>query len=949
MKGFVRLLFATLIACLGAAAPASAATLFDGAMSASGDQFRRCHDRPAPGAPGVTTQRVSAATGGFVSARLTGPASSDWDLAVFDAQNGRLVAGSAGPQSTEVAQGFVGPQRELLVQACRLAGDARTVDVKLSAFEMKDAGSGKIQLVRVNIAGAADKDRLQRLGLDLTEHGRENFVEVVLHGTADENKLRAAGFTWSVEIADMVARRIENAQKDAERAARVKRGAVPSGRTTYRRLVDYESDLKKLAGENPGLVKLITLPNKSLEGRQVMGVEITKDVNVDDGKPIFLQLGVHHAREWPSGEHAIEWAFELVNGFKSGDARVTRLLDRTRNIVVPIVNVDGFNLSREALVDTRALNDLHPLGYTATLLADQQISFAYKRRNCRIEDGKTPSEGQCADQENRMLGVDPNRNYGALWGGPGADSTTDSDTYRGAAPFSEPETQNIQRLVSSRQVTTLITNHTFSNLILRPPGVRAQGPPPDETVFKALGAKMASHNGYTNQKGYELYDTTGTTEDWSYAATGGMGYTFEIGPDEFHPPYADTEAQYNGHDGLKGNREAYFEALEGTANPALHSVIEGKAPAGSTIRLRKDFPTATSPVIKDTSADEPQTGPAIQFQDKLSSTMTVPSSGAFTLHANPSTRPQLMANRYFDIAEKPAKTIAAEDAIEPTLPGGGDLDPPHSVEVPFKVGADIPEADRFALRVFLNGENGIPSGGQADDDYDIYLFRVLEGGGRQIMGSSASASATEEIVVEGPPTGEYVLKVVNWLAKDPRFSYKIETYARGKETVRTGSTESWVLSCERGGRVVDEQKVIIGRGQRTDVGAVCGSGSVPTPVGLAADVRGALAAVKSPLRFSVKVKRAKLRTALRRGLSARAACSAPCTVDVALVRGKKNVVARGKVTRAFTGSRAFKLRFNKKAIRSLRRVRATRLTLVATVRDATGVRQVARGRMRLSR
>ena len=48
---------------------------------------------------------------------------------------------------------------------------------------------------------------------------------------------------------------------------------------------------------------------------------------------------------------------------------------------------------------------------------------------------------------------------------------------------------------------------------------------------------MAAQNGYTSQHAWELYDTTGSTEDWSYNATGGFGYTFEIGPDEFHPPF----------------------------------------------------------------------------------------------------------------------------------------------------------------------------------------------------------------------------------------------------------------------------------------------------------------------------------------------------------------------------------------------------------------------------
>ena len=53
---------------------------------------------------------------------------------------------------------------------------------------------------------------------------------------------------------------------------------------------------------------------------------------------------------------------------------------------------------------------------------------------------------------------------------------------------------------------------------------------------------MANQNGYLNQPSYGLYDTTGTTEDWSYYSTGGLGYTFEIGKDEFHPPFEESSA-----------------------------------------------------------------------------------------------------------------------------------------------------------------------------------------------------------------------------------------------------------------------------------------------------------------------------------------------------------------------------------------------------------------------
>ena len=161
-------------------------------------------------------------------------------------------------------------------------------------------------------------------------------------------------------------------------------------------------------------------------------------------------------------------------------------------------------------------------------------------------------------------------------------------------------------------MTTLITNHTFSNLVLRPPGLASQPDPVDEPLFKALGDAMAAENGYLSQKGYELYDTSGTTEDWSYNATGGLGFTFEIYCDHipdpiddrcggnFHPTYPNVVDEYEGTSpdaqaiGGGGNREAYFLALENTADAAMHSVIEGEAPPGAVIRLEKTFQMPTS-------------------------------------------------------------------------------------------------------------------------------------------------------------------------------------------------------------------------------------------------------------------------------------------------------------------------------------------------------------------
>ena len=63
----------------------------------------------------------------------------------------------------------------------------------------------KVQVVHVLAKSQADRTKVNELGLDTTEHGDDSGVEVILHGKSDAAKLRAAGFTWRVEDADLAA------------------------------------------------------------------------------------------------------------------------------------------------------------------------------------------------------------------------------------------------------------------------------------------------------------------------------------------------------------------------------------------------------------------------------------------------------------------------------------------------------------------------------------------------------------------------------------------------------------------------------------------------------------------------------------------------------------------------------------------------------------------------
>ncbi|HEX2233848.1 MAG TPA: M14 family zinc carboxypeptidase [Thermoleophilaceae bacterium] len=819
------------VAVLALAAPASAAELLSARMASTGSVFRVCSDEPLASGAGVARRAVTAPAMGWVTARLDG-GRGDWDVSIFDAASGYLVAGSAGFRADEVASGIVTAGQRLTVQACRLSGgDSRAqLDVDFSAIDTTRQPE-QLSLVRVSTPNRDRKEQLNALGLDLTEHGGPGYVEVVLHGEDDARRLRRNKFVFSSEVRDLAARTVADRRAEAAYASRVRASALPSRRDTYRRLNDYGEDMKRLVRENPNLVKPITLPFRTWTGMAVEGIEISTNVNQNDGKPVFLNMGAHHAREWPSSEHAMEWAFELVNGFRNGDARVRRLVGQTRTIVIPLVNPEGFNTSREAGQAAGAGNGRGGPVEEPNLV----IPYEYQRKNCRVvnPDGDDPAEGNCQQQPAtgvQQFGVDPNRNYGGLWGGPGATppgGTPPGDyaqAYRGPGPFSEPETRNIRALVSSRHVVTLITNHTFSNLVLRPPGLASQGFAPDEALLRELGDAMADENGYVNQYSWQLYDTSGTTEDWTYFATGGLGYTFEIGPNNFHPPFQEVVNEYEGNtdaadaggrDG-KGNREAYFKAQESTANPTRHAVLAGASQPGSVLRLSKSFKTLTSPVLNE----EGEEGEPIAFDDNLNVTME-PTASTFEWHINQSTRP-ISAPRGRDRTGDPSPPIERE--LQPPPPGAC---PGYFLEPDTRTPNCWTDQ---AFDIQPNG-GGVDNGFAKVDvtwpteasDYDLEIYRDSNGDGSSMnegrpVASSALGQTDFETTRLGPdPTpGKYVARVINFAGGEP---YSFAVTFEPPEPFKPGTTESWRLTCETfSGTVMTSQDVTIGRGQRQDPG-----------------------------------------------------------------------------------------------------------------------------------
>src|SRR5580692_9763676 len=145
-------------------------------------------------------------------------------------------------------------------------------------------------------------------------------------------------------------------------AAPMTSSPLPTGRVTYRTLNEINNELERIAKANPDRVKRFEMPHQSVLGQRIYGLEITHNVNTSSGKPVFVMTGVHHAREWPTAELTMEFIYDVLKN-DGVDPRFTALLDSVRFIAVPVVNVDGYEMSRSMLVEQ-------------------------KRRNWRVEAGK---------------------------------------------------------------------------------------------------------------------------------------------------------------------------------------------------------------------------------------------------------------------------------------------------------------------------------------------------------------------------------------------------------------------------------------------------------------------------------------------------------------------------------------------------------------------------------
>lgn len=294
-------------------------------------------------------------------------------------------------------------------------------------------------------------------------------------------QLRQKGFRFVVKIEDV------QVLINRERAFPPLRGLDPFD--NYLNLSEVNNYLDELANANPQIARVITV-GTSLQGRPIRGLALKGGAQIGR-TPAVLFEGCQHAREWISVMVPLYIATQLIRDY-GVDPTVTRLLNRIEIYIVPVVNPDGYE---------------------------------YTRTNNRLW------------RKNRRgnYGVDLNRNWDVRWGGPGSSGNQSSDIYRGAAPFSEPESQAIRDFALARpNLVGFIDFHSYSQLVLWPWGYTT-APTPDAALFQSLGTSMRDAIRGVNGLNYNggpinttLYAVSGDAVDWMYDRRGVLSFTIEL-------------------------------------------------------------------------------------------------------------------------------------------------------------------------------------------------------------------------------------------------------------------------------------------------------------------------------------------------------------------------------------------------------------------------------------
>ncbi len=387
-----------------------------------------------------------------------------------------------------------------------------TILMALTLFGVSSAQEQTVyKRVQISLEGKT-MQQLAATGIDVTEGSYKKDLFLVTDLSVEEiNRVVEAGFSVKSLIEDVgmfYRQRIES-----EAATPINRDPsvefpVPAnweygsmgGFYTYDQVL---AKLDFMASQWPELITLrqpIDPLNPSHLGNPVWFVKISDNPNETEDEPQVLYTSLIHAREGIGVQQMIYFMLHLLENYAS-NPEIQSLVNSRELYFVPVANPDGYLYNQQT----------DPGG------------GGMWRKNRRNNIGS--------------FGVDINRNFGYKWGldNNGSSPNPSDLTYRGPAPFSEPETSNLKTFAENHEFKIALNYHSYSNLLLYPWGYTDQ-PCPDDAIFYAHATMMTRDNHYVYGPGSStIYPTNGGSDDYMYGDTENknaiFSYTPEVGND----------------------------------------------------------------------------------------------------------------------------------------------------------------------------------------------------------------------------------------------------------------------------------------------------------------------------------------------------------------------------------------------------------------------------------
>jgi len=349
-------------------------------------------------------------------------------------------------------------------------------------------------VVRVWLDSVRDVRTMESLSDDMWSHGIYGGSADYLVTAEQRDALARTELRWCVVIEDVQSL----VEAEHERLANPpQEGGVADDAWfgDFKNITAIEARMQTLAALRPDRASLFTV-GTTVEGRTIRGIRISA-LPASSNAPALVLNATQHAREWGATMTCLYMAERLVETADT-DPLVAQILGRAEVLVIPVVNVDGYVFT----------------------WADSANRLW--RKNRRNNGGGT-------------FGVDNNRNWGFQWGGAGASSDPASETFRGTAGFSEPETQAMRAFFEARpNIVSNIDLHSYSQLILSPWAYTVDSAA-DADVFQAVGSAMGAaltQSGGLNYAvgpvGSTLYLASGGSVDWVYGSRGALAWTIEV-------------------------------------------------------------------------------------------------------------------------------------------------------------------------------------------------------------------------------------------------------------------------------------------------------------------------------------------------------------------------------------------------------------------------------------